>query len=104
MKQLDESSNAKEIDLTVGESLEVRLQENRTTGYKWIVDSAGGPECKLVSDSFEAGTAVGQPGTHIWEFRAEKAGSGEIALSYRRPWEEKQQPAHSFTLRVQVSA
>lgn len=104
MKQIDESSDAKEIDLAIGETLEVRLQENRTTGHKWILESEGGPVCSLSRDAFEPGAAIGQPGNHLWEFRAEKTGSTDIKLSYRRPWEEKQTPVRGFTLHVRVSA
>jgi inhibitor of cysteine peptidase len=104
VKQITEDSNGTEIDLAAGETLEVRLQENPSTGFKWVLESAGKGACALVGDAFENGGAIpGQPGTHRWEFRAEQAGSGTITLSYQRPWEEKQSPARSFTLRVRVS-
>lgn len=104
MKQVDESSDGKQIDVASGDTLEVRLQENRTTGHKWILESEGGAVCSQVSDAFEPGDAVGQPGTHVWVFRAEKQGSADITLAYRRPWEEKQTPVRTFTLHVRVSA
>ena len=102
MKQITESSNGTEIDLAAGETLEVRLVENRSTGFRWVLESTGEGACTLVGDAFEKGSAIGQPGTHHWEFRAGVAGSGTITLSYLRPWEETQPPARSFTLRVQV--
>jgi predicted secreted protein len=103
VKQITEDSNGTEIDLAAGETLEVRLQENRSTGFKWVLESAGEKVCALVGDAFEKGSAIGQPGTHRWEFRSEQAGSGTITLSYQRPWEEKQSPDRTFTLRVRVS-
>lgn len=104
MKKITEDSNGSEIDMAAGETLEVRLQENRSTGFKWVLESAGEGICALVGDAFENGGAIpGQSGTHRWEFRAEQAGSGTITLSYRRPWEEKQTPDRSFTLRVRVN-
>ncbi len=103
MKQITEDSNGTEIDLAAGETLEVRLQENRSTGFKWVLESAGEGVCALAGDAFEKGSAIGQPGTHRWEFRAERPGSTIITLSHQRPWEEKQSPARRFTLRVRVS-
>lgn len=105
MRQITEDANGTEIDLAVGETVEVRLEENRTTGFKWVLESPSEGEgvCALVGDDFEKGKAIGQPGTHRWEFRAEKAGSGTIALSYQRPWEKNQLPARSFTLKVRVT-
>ena len=102
MKQVDESSNEKEIELSIGETLEVRLQENRTTGYRWVFESQGGPACPYFIDTFEPGAGVGAPGTHRWEFRAEQAGKADIALSYRRPWEESE-VSRRFTVHVRVS-
>ena len=107
MKLITEESNGTEINLAAGETLEVRLEENRSTGFKWVLESsskAGEGVLALVGDSFEKGEAVGQPGTHRWEFRAERAGSGTITLSYQRPWEGKASPARSFKLNVRVSA
>src|SRR5712692_305612 len=89
VSQVDESSNGKEIELTVGETLEVRLAENRTAGFKWTLESRGEGPCSFVSDDFEPGHLTGEPGNHRWHFRAERAGSGTITLSYRRSWEEK---------------
>jgi predicted secreted protein len=102
VRQISEESNGTEIDLAAGETFEVRLEENRTTGFKWVIKSSTGG-IALVGDSFEKGEAIGQPGTHRWEFRAEQPGSGAITLSYQRPWEEKQAPARTFTLKIRVS-
>jgi predicted secreted protein len=35
MLSITEEANGKEIELAVGESFELQLPENRTTGYKW---------------------------------------------------------------------
>jgi inhibitor of cysteine peptidase len=106
VKLITEESNGTEINLAIGETFEVRLEENRSTGFKWVFESSskvGEGVLSLVGDSFGKGEAVGQPGTHRWEFRAERAGSGTITLSYRRPWEGNASPARSFTLKVRVS-
>lgn len=106
MRQITEDSNGTEINLAIGETIEVRLAENRSTGFKWVTESSSEASegvCALIGDSFEKGEAIGQPGTHRWEFRAERAGSATITLSYQRPWEEKQSPARSFTAKVRVS-
>jgi predicted secreted protein len=61
VKQITEDSNGTEIDLAAGETLEVRLEENRSTGFKWVLESAGGGACALAGDTFEKGTAIGEP-------------------------------------------
>jgi predicted secreted protein len=100
--QVDENSNGDQIKLASGETLEIGLSENRTTGYKWFLKSSG-KVCTLVDDGFEPGRAPGEPGTHRWKFRAEQAGSGSIQLSYHRTWGKEKTPASTFKLTVLVS-
>lgn len=103
MSQVDETSNGKEIELAVGETLEVRLPENRTTGFQWVLESSAKDVSSLVKDEVEPGRLIGEPGIHRWHFRTERAGSGRIELSYRRPWEEKEKPQRTFALDIRVS-
>ena len=103
MSQVNEASNGKEIELPVGETLEVRLPENRTTGFQWVVESSAKSVSSLVNEKVEAGSKPGEPGIHHWYFRTERPGSDRIELSYRRPWEEKEKPGRTFALDVRVS-
>ena len=106
MKQITEESNGTEIHPVIGENFEVRLEENRSTGFKWVIESPseGANEViSLVGDAFEKGKAVGEPGAHRWEFRAEHAGAATITLSYQRTWQAGQSSARSFKLNVRVS-
>jgi predicted secreted protein len=100
--QVDENSDGNQIKLASGETLDIGLSENRTTGYKWFLKS-NGKVCTLVDDSFEPGQAPGAPGTHRWKFQAEQAGSGSIQLSYCRTWGEEKTPARTFKLTIRVS-
>jgi inhibitor of cysteine peptidase len=102
MVQADENSNGNQVDLPAGETLEVCLSENRTTGYKWTLESSG-DVCALLNDTFQPSQGTGEPGNHCWRFRAERVGSGSIELSYRRAWGEDKAPARTFKLTVQVS-
>ena len=88
----------------MGQSLEIRLEENPTSGYRWHVVQAGEPVCKTVSDSFAPGIgAPGQPGVHRWTFQTVAAGTASIRLIYRRAWETNE-AARTFTLDLRVSS
>jgi len=102
MVQIGEESNGSRIDLPNGETLELCLSENRTTGYKWVLESSS-DVCVLLNDSFQPGHAPGEPGKHCWQFRAERAGSGAIELSYRRTWSAEKAAARAFKLTIEVS-
>jgi inhibitor of cysteine peptidase len=103
MLQVNDSSNGKQIDLPIGETLEVSLPENKTTGFQWVPGSSAKGVLSLVSDELEPGRKIGEPGIHRWLFRAERAGSDRIELTYRRQWEEKEKPQRTFALGIRVS-
>ena len=54
MLQIDESQNGREIELVTGETIEIRLSENPTTGYRWELKFSGAPTCTLVADHYES--------------------------------------------------
>jgi inhibitor of cysteine peptidase len=86
--RFDEQNSGDTTKAALGQSLEIRLQENPTSGYRWHVLQAGEPVCKLLSDSFTAGLeAPGQSGVHRWTFQAVAAGTASIRMIYRRAWE-----------------
>ena len=101
MIQINEQSNGTRIDLSKGHTLELCLSENRTTGYKWVLESSS-DVCVLLNDSFQPGHASGEAGKHCWQFRAERAGSGAIELYYRRTWSEEK-AARAFKITLEVS-
>ena len=101
MEQLDESADGREIELAAGEEFELTLDENPTTGFRWRVTADGSPACALVRDEFRAPTEgrPGQGGSHVWQFRADRAGQCRIELSYARAAGDA---SRDFTLRVRV--
>ncbi len=103
MESVDEKSSGKTIELAVGQLVEVRLHENRTTGFRWeltLADSA----CVTLDDSSEQHAPTpGQGGVHAWRFKALHAGACDIQLAYCRSWEAAGAPAQTFTLHVRVA-
>jgi len=103
MQHYDERTSGSEIEAKVNEEFEISLSETRTTGYRWTVESAGGPVCRLLDEETQPNSAgVGGTGKHVWRFEAVAAGAGEIKLSYGRPWENSAEPARTFVLKVRA--
>jgi inhibitor of cysteine peptidase len=103
MINVDEHSSGGKISLPVGDTLEISLAENPTTGFRWHLQSEAQPACKLVKSSFEPATgATGRGGIHRWQFQAVRAGIGKIRIEYRRPWEQDSPPGRTFILSVHV--
>lgn len=88
------------LSLQVGQQFILRLPSNPTTGFRWLLrDSAPqvlqslGPE--VYTNPEDAGL-VGSAGVSTWRFQVAKAGSGQLALTYERPWEVGVVPAQRF--------
>jgi inhibitor of cysteine peptidase len=105
MKAFVKTDSGTTCELEVGENFEIRLPENPTTGYTWAAVKIPEGLLRPESESFEAETAdpriVGRGGTKVMVFKALKAGSGELELRLRRPW-EKDAFIDSFVLKITI--
>jgi len=95
----------KDVDLTSGGTLIVKLKSNPSTGYSWAV--AGDPSpLKLEKTSYRKNTAsskvAGAPGVQVFQFDASSAGMATLRLIYCRSWEYNVPPARTFNVRVNV--
>jgi predicted secreted protein len=102
--QIDEGVLNQTVHLAVGQVMELRLKENPTSGFRWNFATDGEPSCKVVGDLFESGESrLGAGGEHVWHIKAVRAGTCEMQLFYRRPFEPGAAPAQSFAFHVQVT-
>ncbi len=103
MREVSEGDDATTVDVTVGESFEVRLAENPTTGFRWHLDHHD--PCRLERDWFEPSSgAPGRAGTHHWRFTADAAGVGQVQLTHRRPWGTPPGSGRTIAVTVRVGA
>jgi inhibitor of cysteine peptidase len=84
----------------------LRLPSNPTTGFRWLLRDAApevlqslGPE--VYSNPEDAGL-VGSAGVSTWRFQVFKAGEGQLALTYERPWEVGVEPAQRFDCTIKA--
>jgi inhibitor of cysteine peptidase len=103
--RLDDADNGGSVTLAAGDSLEVVLESNPTTGYSWRLVEI--PDCleqegDAEYDSDAAPGMVGAGGEETWVFTAVEPGEGSLTLEYTRPWEEESDPAGTFEIEVVV--
>lgn len=87
--RLTESDSLSEVDVEVGDIIEVSLEENQTTGYGWELSSP--PDMlELVSDEYVAPESdqVGAPGTRGLRFEVISEDAGILRLEYIRPFDD----------------
>lgn len=103
---VSDSDRGRTIELVVGDTLQVRLRGNPTTGFQWstvaadsnVVRAAGMPQFISEKD------LVGSPGTEAWRYVAVMQGSTRLELAYQRPFETGVAPAKTYDLNVVVRA
>lgn len=84
--ELTEADAGLERAVAVGDDVVLRLEENRTTGFRWNLDLPDG--VALVDDGFEAPSPgrPGQGGVHRFRLRATGPGEYRVAAGLRRSW------------------
>jgi inhibitor of cysteine peptidase len=107
MIQVDDSFDGRLVELKVGEMIEITLNENVSTGYRWILPlklrSKWRPTLRQVKETPQArSTQPGTPGVRCLYFEALREGKGEVQLEYRRSWEALAKAARTFRLRFEV--
>jgi inhibitor of cysteine peptidase len=106
-----EQDNNRALNVVVGQRFVVRLSENPTTGYVWVVD--GQPALFVLQSSDYVADAqpnsqgkalVGGGGQRSFAFVAKKVGTATLKLKQWRPWQGDSSIVDTFSIDVQVNA
>ena len=93
-------SNGSTVRIQCGDEIQLRLQENETTGYSWHFDELG---FEIVSERQEKiNNLIGSPTMHIWIFRPWSLAENVIKMSYYRTWEGKRLDSQRFEVKIAV--
>ena len=103
MLLLVEKDNDRTVDIHPGETVQISLPENATTGYRWEIDRYDEAVIKmLATEPHYMDSAVGSGGTVAFIFQGKKTGIGEIALKHWRSWEGDASVIARFHIRLNV--
>lgn len=104
---LSEKDSGRTVKLRTGDYLEIHLEANPSTGYRWNSSTPNSYVLRLLLDEYR-GTKqekkmTGAPVRKIFRYGAVGPGETGIRLEYRRPWEKDQPPAKTFDIMIRVS-
>ncbi len=104
---LNRKNVLREATLSVGDTLQVSLGSNPSTGYRWsptmlisdagVVAQAGHETIKPAEDR------PGAPGSEVWAIQATGRGQATVATSYGQPWDGGEKNVWTFTAKVTVN-
>jgi inhibitor of cysteine peptidase len=101
--RLDEQHNGTRIAAHVGDSLELVLPENATTGFQWEVVDAGEALAVNTSELVPPNAQhAGATGTRHVVVEAVRPGSSTLSLRLRRSWEPVDKSADTYAVDVDV--
>jgi len=84
---LDRVDGDRPVTVAPGDLLVLRLPEQGSTGYVWMIDDLPeGTQVAVDDVEFDAGLQPGGGATRRLEFRIGD-GAGRVVLAKRRPWE-----------------
>jgi inhibitor of cysteine peptidase len=107
-KTVTDADKGSEVHLKAGDTLEVRLRSNPTTGFMWYVHSKSTPLMKLASQSQTEAKdqstepGVGRPIFQIFNFVPRRSGDGVLLLHYVRSWDTPSPDEEQFSLHVVI--
>ncbi len=103
--QVTEEQDDSQIQVKLGDKLQVALKGNPTTGYAWEI-AVNNPNMLApqgeVEYQQEKTNLVGSGGTFLFTFKAIAKGNTSLKLIYRRPFEKDVPPIRDYQLNVQV--
>jgi predicted secreted protein len=98
-----EHQNGQQIQLLLGQTLRITLPEVRTAGFRWSLRTSSQQILAPLADDTNAEAAApGGTAQHHWDFRADEAGTTELAFEYDRPWARAAVAARTFSVSVRV--
>ena len=106
--KLGEADNGKAYTVKVGDTIEVIIPGNPTTGFNWtaalaendavVIQQIGEP---AYASEASDGTVVGTGGIYTFTFKAAAKGEGLLKLVYARPWESVE-PEQTFAVTLTI--
>jgi inhibitor of cysteine peptidase len=103
-KVVTDDDKGSDVEIKLGDTLEVRLASNPSTGYMWYVHPKSTALLKLIgqnqTDATEPG--VGRPIVQVFRFQPKRTGDVILLLRYARAWEKPALGEEQFTLHVVI--
>jgi inhibitor of cysteine peptidase len=100
MSEIEVTESGTVTTVRPGDEIVLRLPENATTGYQWLVDSVAGPVDVVSSDLTPVSGRPGSGGERVVRLRAAGRGSAAARLTLSRAWETE--PVERFEVRLDV--
>ena len=77
-----------EITVNCGETFDIVLESNATTGYQWTSEYDSGMLDLIESKYIVQGEGIGAGGVEVFTFKPKRVEDTKIRFIYKRDWED----------------
>ncbi len=103
---VDVTSDGHVVEVVAGSIVEITLESNPTTGFRWeLAGPIDDRMLALIESEYLLGEKArqdppvpGAGGTEVWTFETLAAGDTTVSLAYSRPWEGGEKGIQTFTV------
>ncbi len=102
---LSQADSGTVLTLKRGQTLILRLDENSTTGYRWLLSALDTEVLQVKSDDINlpSNSGIGGGGQRVFTFQANNPGRVKLQLKNLREWVGDESTIQEFQVSVQVS-
>ena len=99
-----EKDNGQEIQVKVGTTIELSLEELGSAGYSWKFDHLDKNYFDLLKTETKpvGNQPIGAPVLMTWWLKTKKVGESQLALDYFRSWEGRAKAVKHFRVKVNI--
>jgi inhibitor of cysteine peptidase len=103
---LTQSNNGKSVTISQGETVRMRLDENPSTGFRWVLEQGNDEILELLTSDYiqGSGAGVGGAGQRVWKFTAKKSGDVRLVMKRWRAWEGDKSTVERFEVTIRVKS
>jgi predicted secreted protein len=102
MIKLNNKNNNSQIFAKHGEKITIKLNENPTTGYTWVVKHLDTQNLELIDSVYKIKhNEIGAAGTRIFNFNVTNSGDSILTLQLKNQWEKD--VIDDFTISISIS-
>lgn len=104
---ITKQDSGKEVSVNVGDTIQIELEENGSTGYIWQIDNLDKNYFELILEDTKKTTTdsnlAGAPVIGVWQIKVLKKGSAGIKMDYFRPWEGRDTAIDHFEVNFRIN-
>jgi inhibitor of cysteine peptidase len=98
------SQNGQKIAVRVGDTVQLRLPENASTGYRWSVDAIDDAHVRVEETGFVGADGVGGGGDACWRLSATAPGDTAVTWKRWRPFEGDRSVVERFAITLHIAS